>query len=554
MQKTIINHLAENTAYISKQDRLSRVIQKIMVNLNENDTLTFSSIDEFSLFFGVAVGGIPFAPGWFSGILVLFKTHYQLAITKKNESLAFQFTHKSGKSLVPLAGTGQGFEDNDCFFKTASVDFITVLPIEANLILIANVVSGSSFGFELKTKDANKFIEVLLGYEKYSWLEDHIIDETKVELYKENNLIMRIETKSELRREVGFMANSHTYLVLPRTALGIRLALQLIHIQQQQKETINANNRIEKCKPDLTISVLSCDADFFKEAKIMPIPMKSGYMGTDNAWCFPIPLPEEYNKIIGYQSPPHQLNKSVQKTMTTTTAHHYIRIEPNKLPPKLSFLIHALYPVFSEKSAEDIFYRQPVPPQLKEIKLFTKIDKNHDVGNYTLETLCNRPYNYWYLNNMIVSIELLVTNSNRSSLHKQSKIDTVCTYEMITSGFDKLKQQFFENLYTIELKTKNMQIMSLDKPFTHEINELKKIKALLENSTNNQNKPLFFLKKVDITRHSYADKRLETMKMGILTAQQISRIELAQSIGTIELDCDNQGNNILVKRCLLKEF
>lgn len=552
--KEIIHNLAENTAYISREDRLSQVIQRIMVNLNDNDTLIFNSIDQFSLFFGVAAGGIPFAPGWFAGVLVLLKKHYQLAITKKKANLGFQFIYKADKSLIPLVGTGQGLEDNGSFFKTVGVDLMTVLPIEANLILIANLVSGSSFGFELKKKDANEFIEVLLDNEKYSWLEDHIIDETKVEFYKENNLIMCIEAKSEWRGEVGFMANSHTYLVLPRTALGIRLALQLIRIQQQQKETISADNRVEKCKPGLTISLFSCDADFFEEAKIMPIPMQSGYMGTENPWCFPLPLQEEYNKIVGYQSISHQFNTSVQKTMTTSTIHHDIRIEPKKLPPKLLSLIDVLYPIFSEKKAEDIFYRQSVPPKLKEIKLFPKIDKSHDVGHYTLDTLCNPPYDYWYLNNMIVSIELLVANSNRYSLHKRSTIDAVCTYEMIASGFDKLKQQFFENLYTVELKTKNRGIMSLDKPFTHEINELKKIKSLLENSTYNHNKPLFFLKKVDITRHGYADKKFETMKLGILTAQQICRIELAQSIGTIELDCDNQANNILVKRCLLKEF
>lgn len=555
--------LTENNAYVSRGESLSQILPRILLHLDYHETLVCSSVNELGLFFGVAAAGLPFSPGWFAGIVGIFKKQYEISITKEKDYFHFQFVHRVEKALIPLVGTGQGLEDNNKLLTLSSVNVVTVLPVEANLILIANVISGSSFGFNIKAEQLVPYIENLTNEKALSWLENILIDESEIEAYKESNFTLKLETKSELRGELGFMANNQTYLVLPRTALGIRLALQLIAFQKRVETGLD--NKKQPHKYIFTLSIMSLEVDLFRENKIMPITMKSDYMGTNNVWCFPMPLPEEYKAIASDQKALHVSRRSREEEASVNEMSHYLRIEKEKLPLKLQLLIQDLYPFFSEKTAQDIRYQYDgVFSKLSKIKLFGiknnflfKLREHQERINAQPATIIDRlgqlcEY-YSNLSDMMKSVDWIIKNSGRNSMHKASQIEFRCTYQMTENSFKKLKNHFFEALRTIELKSKNEGIMSLDTPFHFETTTLNEIHATLNNQRP-EHGSWFVLKKVEIIRHSYAENRLETLQFAILRARKTTRISLIQPIGTIELECDDNGENFKVVNCVSRVF
>lgn len=563
--------LAQNSYYINKNDKFSVALKEFMSDLNENDSLLFKTIDQLSVFFGISAGGKPFpiGPGWFAGIVASLQSNYILQITKKNDGLRFEFIHKSNKALTLLAGTGQGLEEDYKFIQAANIDIVTWVPAEANLIMVTNILKGSSFGFDIEEKNVNTFLETLTDEQKHLWIEDFIVDETKIESYKEHNLVILLEAKSELRAQLGFMANSNTYLVLPRTALGIKLALGLLNLKYINRTVFDKNHHIgQKETPELSTEFINFDANIFSEAKIMPIAMKSGYMMTDNVWCFPLPLQEDSYKIFSYHSPPfvsqykdHLNNQQTNELLKTDENDQiqFVNIDSSTLPKKVSALIYNIYQYFSQKTESDTNFEQIyTADKLKTIKIHPEYSnlvtrlKNNFCNTYNtinIGTLINLSNNS-ELKNLEYIVKDLHENADRNSLYKTSNLFISCSYQMTAKKYNELKNTFEGLLKKIEVKQKEGTY--IDK-YESEFKYLQDIHSLLiEKKLDKYHPNSYFLKKLNIQRHTSVDNPKETLPLVIFRGKKNHQIGLIKQIGELEF-ADYNNQLPVVKKYLLHE-
>ncbi|WP_224652994.1 hypothetical protein [Pectobacterium versatile] len=257
---------------------------EITKNIKIQDEISLQNIDRISGFFGIAAGGIPFSPGWFAGVLGEFSnTHHLLLSKTKDEHLSMAFTNKSKIGITGLTGTGQGLEK--AFLKTSGADYMTMLPAEANIILTVQCADSDNFSFSLPPEI---FAQQFNVENKDSELNEFIANNAELKNLKEKELAVTLEAKSEFRLQYGRMINENTYMVMPRTALGARVAIKLLKFNSTKESIVNKNGNLIQ-NSNIGIDGLVPEFDIFREAKIMPIPMAKGA----ELWCFPLPLTEE---------------------------------------------------------------------------------------------------------------------------------------------------------------------------------------------------------------------------------------------------------------------
>ncbi|XBS68183.1 hypothetical protein ABK905_15290 [Acerihabitans sp. KWT182] len=116
------------------------------------------------------------------------------------------------------------------------------------------------------------------------------------------NIALSLEAKTELRGQIGFMANHNTYLVAPRTALGGAATLNFFDYANKHNVTISDfgnENNIDKTK-SAKISFLNASLNAFREQKIMPIAMSGLDDPARQVMCHPLPLFEESDQRLPF--------------------------------------------------------------------------------------------------------------------------------------------------------------------------------------------------------------------------------------------------------------
>lgn len=320
-----LSKLVNDALGVNQKRNISDSLISLLNEIREKDTLQLTSTDRIAAFFGIASGGVPFVPGWFAGIVLELSNSHDLAIEKKeNGHLKVSFTNRHKTAVTTLAGTGQGLEKT--LLNTSGVDYMTVLPVEANAIITAQSVLGDNFSFDMTKEHFSEFAKQFSTPQKKLSLQN-IITEAQAEKIKDKEFCIKVEAKSELRLQEGSMVNTSTYMVMPRTAVGIRLALDLLNIKSNKSNSIDKNEQnFSSVRKNFKITALNYDADLFAEWKIMPIAMSGG--GENILWCYPLPLLEEAKTITKYKSknplvlldksvdvePPQHLNNNIALT------------------------------------------------------------------------------------------------------------------------------------------------------------------------------------------------------------------------------------------------
>jgi|GEM_PF-1965700 len=287
--------------YIKESDSLAEKMTLLLSSIDENDSISLKNEKRFSCFFGVAAAGLPFVSGWFAGALARLMTHHSLTFSRsENNTICFNFIKRDTNSVILLAGTGQGMEEKGKLLSANNVDYGTVLPIEANIILVLNRESEYNFCFEIEWRHINEFLENLFNpSDKHQHIQ-RLLKKSLMHIENNKGLTLLAEAKSELRGQVGFMANSCTFLVLPRTALGLAGAVNFLALNEKQHEKISFDDNIneistlfEKRYPNFSLAL-------FRETKIMPIPMTGIDQPGQKIYCYPLPLIEESAQKLPY--------------------------------------------------------------------------------------------------------------------------------------------------------------------------------------------------------------------------------------------------------------
>lgn len=290
----VINDALGHRQKLALSDALTELIKKLP--LDGVDKIHITSSDRVSGFFGIASAGIPFCPGWFVGILGGICFSHSLSLSKMDEyKVRLTFTYQFRRGVTGLVGTGQGFERTLLGFH--GLDYMTVLPAEANLIIATQFHDKKDFSFCLSNNDFIRFMKQFDKDDIEPGLKENIINESELTVLKEKEFVIMLEAKSELRLEVGGMANSSTYLVVPRTALGIRLALNLLKARSISQSTVDKNNGITSVNKYNTV-LMKPEMDIFNEKKIMPVSIYNG----ETVLCVPLPLTEEYEVINQFRA------------------------------------------------------------------------------------------------------------------------------------------------------------------------------------------------------------------------------------------------------------
>jgi len=279
----IINHALGNTLPVD----LSSALISLMKQLKVRESISLQNSNLISGFFGVAAGGIPFNPGWFAGVVAILARNYHLVLSRVDtNNISVTFSYQRKKSTVFIAGTGQGLERP--LLSTHTINYMAVMPAEANLIIVTHCTKERDFSFTLSITDFELFARQLYNPENNNIFNQQLINQSTLKEIREKELLIMLESKSEVRAQIGALVNPTTYMVMPRTALGVRLALNLIELKSVSEKIITHQGKTRK--NNLTVTLSRPEVDLFHETKIMPVAMRQGV----ELWCYPLPLIEEY--------------------------------------------------------------------------------------------------------------------------------------------------------------------------------------------------------------------------------------------------------------------
>ncbi|MCX8961141.1 hypothetical protein EHW64_08225 [Erwinia psidii] len=227
--------LASDALKTDSRLTISEALQRLAKEIKPKEAVHLTTSNSVSAFFGVALGGTPFIPGWFAGIVTNLSDRYGLTLSKTDEDhIRLSFNNQNQRALTGIAGTGQGLEKT--LLDANSVNYMTVMPAEANAIMVVQNLCGNNFSFNLTQEDFDKFVTQLACEEIAPELQKQIISEAESEKITENGFILKIEAKSELRLQAGKMVNDNTFMVMPRTAVGASLALDFLKVQNSSHQ------------------------------------------------------------------------------------------------------------------------------------------------------------------------------------------------------------------------------------------------------------------------------------------------------------------------------
>ncbi len=404
----VINHALGNTL----PSDLSSALISLIKQLKVRESISLQSSILISGFFGVAVGGTPFNPGWFAGIVAILARSYQLILSRvDNNNISVTFNHRRKKSSILIAGTGQGLERS--LLSSQAINYMTVMPAEANLIIVTHCTKERDFSFTLSIVDFELFAKQLYQPESNNHFHQQLINQSTLKDIKGKELLIMLEAKSEVRAQIGTLVNPTTYMVIPRTALGIRLALNLIELKSVSEKIIT--NQSTTRKNDLTVNLITPEMDIFHEEKIMPIAMRQDI----ELWCYPLPLIEEYRPT---------------------------NIIPSKKNKIFTAQLQEIKPDNERENTESVspdkkFNRSFCMTEIDKIPLTITINKSLKIDKHRLKTSKLDNKQIALLVEKLEKIKKSLLQQKRDSLYKQCAIFFSCYYNNYQNDYGIKKYQ-----------------------------------------------------------------------------------------------------------------
>lgn len=475
-----LSRAVDNALGIESRTETSESLLHLAKQIKPKEAIHLTRTDRIAAFFGISSGGIPFAPGWFAGVVGELSNSHNLTISKTDMgNIKLSFSNRRKSAVTGLAGGGQGLEKT--MLSATGLDFMTIMPFEANAIMAAKCISGNDFSFDLSEDNFYKFATQFSNPQKKSEIKNIIINKSEAEKIKEKEFVIKIEAKSELRLQAGGMANASTYMVMPRTAVGARLALELLNIKSKtSKSVVGKENEFSAKKSNVKITTLSQNANLFAEWKIMPVAMYE----TENGMhlCQPLPLLEE-NKALG------KVYSKDGLTLVDTQ-------QTNNKKMALDNVFHNTKNISSVEKTP-MFITLDGKKKLKKVlslKKMAMVDKRISLVNETID----------HLRKTLLSQE-------RDSQNKACVINVVSHYELIPGTPPALHD-------SINVKSPEGAIHSAD------------------------GKRSYRLKKLEFRRVSSLLQKKSTIPLPILSFSSTNGITYDQLLGEIDFQYNNSGD------------
>lgn len=483
-RSTALSKVIDEALGVSAEKQLSKSLITLANNLKNREAIYLSSADNIAGFFGISSGGLPFVPGWFAGIVTALSERYNLTIANtETGNIRLAFNNRRTGAVTALAGTGQGLERT--LLNTNNVDYMTVMPFEANAIITMQSAFGSNFSFDLSEQHFKEFVEQFSDVEKSSAFNPMFVDEAEAEKIKEKEFVIKVEAKSELRLQAGKMVNPNTYMVMPRTAVGGRLAMDLLNVKSSSSESVGKNEKVFASSNDtLKITTLNHEAAFFAEWKVMPIAMHGG--GDDILWCYPLPLLEEGKTLAGYKN-----DKGVAI---------YSKGEENKTPANLT----------------QGFIRVNNIADVAHTPMFIKVnDKKGARKGVALKRIATVDKEMAMVNSILAELKSALKRQERSSQNKSCVIEVVSHYEPVAT-------------------------------LSHSSDATDNNEADASTATAEKN-DAYRLKKLEFRRNSSLQHKTASVPLPLLNFSTVHAISHDQLLGEIEFQYQNENDLSPVK-------
>ncbi|ASF94139.1 hypothetical protein [Vibrio anguillarum] len=199
---------------------LDQIVQR-MHALPKGDALTLSAQQGLSGFAGIAHFGLPFAGGYFAGVMAYYEKHYDCKLVALgDEKTQIQFVRKKDKMATAMLGTGAGMEDIANLVKDQYGSVVTVLPFEATLALTAKKEHEQNFAFNVKNVDLSKMLGYLFKLEDGDKVLQEYQDTISHPQYtseQTKTLKVTLAENSEVRLQRGINVSPSMFMVAPRS-------------------------------------------------------------------------------------------------------------------------------------------------------------------------------------------------------------------------------------------------------------------------------------------------------------------------------------------------
>lgn len=489
--------VAAATGLTADKETLAASLLQIVSKLAPDEALTLSFNNALSFFLGTAAGGVPFNPGWFAGIVGSIMSSHNLILSPDQKgNILFTFANEKTRSLTPFIGTGQGLEKN--LLAAGGANYMTVMPLEANIILMANSTNSDSFSFALKKENVKAFLDSMLTAKASGDIESQIIKEAEVKKRVEKSLILKVECKVEGRVQNGRMLNN-TFVVLPRSAAGASLSANLLKLDIKKEKTIEGNDIKAQVKVK-TLSAANIEAELFNENTIMPIPV----YGSDPVLCFPLPLQQDKNATT--LSSPSLFHK--EKTEVTLFTD-----DGKKVTPEHSIVANAL---------PDTLIKQSGLQEVANLPVIHSANKNNKM---TLKALAGTREHFSLLRQDLKEIVHSLQQQERGSMGKDVSIHVFANYELIESD----RQQ-------------RTSLEEQEKRLANQPDKLAKAKMRQELATLKKN-ARYRLKNFTLYRSSQLTQKA-SMALAIISFTQQNQILLSQRLEKVDFCYDGVSETV----------
>ncbi|MFW7525788.1 hypothetical protein ACODM8_16850 [Vibrio ostreicida] len=248
----------------------AQITQRVSA-LPQGDSLTLSAHDGVSGFAGIAHFGLPFAGGYFAGIVANYEKHYDCKLVSLGDNKTqVQLVRKGEKGASALVGTGGGLEDLTKLVKYRHGSLVTIMPFEATLALTAMQDSEQSFAFDVSNDDLQKTLGYLFRTEDWPSELEAKLDKTQFSSRETKKTQLSGSANSQLRLQLGIDASPNFSMVMPRTyaKAGVEIAVTREETREfNVGEQTSATQRLDY--------ITSVDLEASSGASVMLFPLSS---------------------------------------------------------------------------------------------------------------------------------------------------------------------------------------------------------------------------------------------------------------------------------------
>lgn len=265
--------------WILKEKTFTKKISSLLTYLDTNDEIILSKESEFSIFFSILQGGIPFYPGWFLGVIFSIAKTQCLTLSKtETGNIKFTFTYKKKTSSSILVGTGQGLESKILGHKI--INFLSIMPFEANIIFSINKNQEITLSFELTKNQFESFISQETKLHCQDGIYDKNIKPAHFKHVKEYSTSLSLNMKiSELRAMLGVNIVEDVRFQLPRLACGSGLNTSIISFSNKKITSTSDTNKSVISEGEKKIRFLSTSGNVFFGMKHILSPYSTSNTG-----------------------------------------------------------------------------------------------------------------------------------------------------------------------------------------------------------------------------------------------------------------------------------